>query len=229
MSNMIIGIEGLVGAGKTSICRELLKVIPNSIFINCGNLYRAIVAILIRNGNTLAELKDNASQIDLKQLMDYFKIQIKIENNETIVYCGEEKLDEELLQSKEVSIAVSSLGGKTNEGAAVEFLRNLVEELSRKHTLIISGRGIMKLFPQTNYHLFIMADLDVRVERKHMQYPEITVEDVRKNIVERDMLQKRVGYYDLHEISQVIDVTECKSVKESTDKVLEALDLNILV
>ena len=35
--------------------------------------------------------------------------------------------------------------------------------------------------------------------------------------------------HDLHEISQVIDVTDCKSVKESTDKVLEALDLSILI
>ena len=25
MKNIVIGIEGLVGAGKTSICRELLK------------------------------------------------------------------------------------------------------------------------------------------------------------------------------------------------------------
>ena len=229
MSNRIIGIEGLVGAGKTSICRELLKIIPDSVFINCGNLYRAIVAVLIKNGSTLQELKDNAKEIDLKQLMDYFKIEVRLENNETIVYCDNEKLDEELLQSKEVSIAVSSLGGKTNEGAAVEFLRNLVKELSEKYTLIISGRGIMKLFPQTTDHLFIMADLDVRAERKHMQYPEITLEEVRKNIVERDMLQKRAGYYDLHEISQVIDVTECKSVKESTDLVLKELDLNILV
>ena len=79
MSKRIIGIEGLVGAGKTSICRELLKIIPDSVFINCGNLYRAIVAVLIKNGNTLEELKANASEINLKQLMDYFKIEIKIE------------------------------------------------------------------------------------------------------------------------------------------------------
>ena len=58
---------------------------------------------------------------------------------------------------------------------------------------------------------------------------QITIEEVRKNIIERDMLQKKAGYYDLHEISQVIDVTDCKSVKESTDKVLEALDLSILI
>ena len=30
-NNITIGIEGLVGAGKTSICRELLKKVPNSI------------------------------------------------------------------------------------------------------------------------------------------------------------------------------------------------------
>ena len=41
--NIVIGIEGLVGSGKTSICRELLKLIPNSIILHGGNLYRGIV------------------------------------------------------------------------------------------------------------------------------------------------------------------------------------------
>lgn len=227
MANLIIGIEGLVGAGKTSICRELLKNIPNSVFLNCGNLYRAIVAVLIENGNTLNELKNNADEINLKQLMDYFKINIKIENNETIVYKAEEKLDENLLQSKEVSLAVSSLGGKTKEGEAVEFLRNLVKELKEQYNIIISGRGIMKLFPDTDHHLFIIADLDERVKRKNMQYPDVPAEEVRKNIIERDVLQKKAGYYDLEEKTEVIDVTECTNIKESTDKILEVLDLKL--
>ena len=47
MKNIVIGIEGLVGAGKTSICRELLKKIPNSILLHGGNLYRAIVYALM--------------------------------------------------------------------------------------------------------------------------------------------------------------------------------------
>ena len=42
--NLVIGIEGLVGAGKTSICRELLRYIPNSIVLHAGHIYRAIVA-----------------------------------------------------------------------------------------------------------------------------------------------------------------------------------------
>ena len=31
MDNIVIGIEGLVGAGKTSICRELVKTIPQTV------------------------------------------------------------------------------------------------------------------------------------------------------------------------------------------------------
>ena len=38
-NNIVIGIEGLVGSGKTSLCRELLKMIPNSIILHGGNLY----------------------------------------------------------------------------------------------------------------------------------------------------------------------------------------------
>lgn len=31
MNNLVIGIEGLVGSGETSICRELIHKLPNSI------------------------------------------------------------------------------------------------------------------------------------------------------------------------------------------------------
>ena len=35
--NIVIGIEGLVGSGKTSICREMLKRNDNAILLNGGN------------------------------------------------------------------------------------------------------------------------------------------------------------------------------------------------
>lgn len=41
--NIVIGIEGMVGSGKTSICRKLLDYIPNSIILHGGNIYRAVV------------------------------------------------------------------------------------------------------------------------------------------------------------------------------------------
>ena len=58
MENKVIGIEGLVGCGKTSICRELLNRIPNSILLNGGNMYRAIAFAIISSGKPIKDLKN---------------------------------------------------------------------------------------------------------------------------------------------------------------------------
>ena len=67
MGNLVIGIEGLVGSGKTSICRELLNYIPNSIILHGGNLYRGIIYALMNKKNIdLSSLKENIKDIDIK-------------------------------------------------------------------------------------------------------------------------------------------------------------------
>ena len=62
MENLVIGIEGYVGAGKTAICKELLNQIPNSILLQGGNLYRGIAYALLRSGANIEELKQNMKQ-----------------------------------------------------------------------------------------------------------------------------------------------------------------------
>ena len=71
MKNIVIGIEGLVGSGKTSICRELLNYIPNSMILHGGNLYRGIVYALMSSKKSidLSNLKANIQNIDIKNLM----------------------------------------------------------------------------------------------------------------------------------------------------------------
>ncbi|MGN1298929.1 MAG: (d)CMP kinase [Candidatus Scatovivens sp.] len=229
MANLVIGIEGHVGAGKTSICRNLIKKMPNTILLNGGNLYRAIIYSLMNTGKNLKELKEKAEKINIKQLMDFFNINLKIENNETVIYIGDKKIDEEKLQSKEASIAVSSIGGRANEKELFDFAKELIDNLKNKYNVIISGRGIMNIYPKTDYHFFITADLEERVKRKCIQYNNENKEDIRKNIIERDNLQEKAGYYKIEDNSIVIDVTECKTIEESTDKVLENINIQELV
>ena len=85
-NNITIGIEGLVGAGKTSICRELLDKIPNSIILHGGNLYRGIVFALMNSGIDMSKIMNNSDKpIDIKQMMDRLKVELKIENRESVV------------------------------------------------------------------------------------------------------------------------------------------------
>ena len=129
---MVIGIEGLVGAGKTSICRELIKRIPNTVLLNGGNLYRAIVYAIMQNGKTMTELEKTNQELDIKEMMDLFKINLKIENNETVIYIGNEKIEEEKIQSKNASLAVSTVGGKANNKNLFIFAKELIDELKKR-------------------------------------------------------------------------------------------------
>ncbi len=228
MENIVIGIEGLVGAGKTSICRELIKEIPNTVLVNGGNLYRAIVYSMMQNGSKLEELKKQGKNLDIKEMMDLFKIQIKIENNETIIYIDNKKVDEDAIQSKEASMAVSTVGGSADNKNLFKFARNLIEDLKQNSNVIVSGRSVMKIYPDCNYHFFIVADLDERVKRKCSQYGNCESEqEIRENIVKRDKLQEQAGFYEYSSITEEIDVTDCKSVFESTKKVLKKIALPI--
>lgn len=225
MANLVIGIEGLVGAGKTSICRELINIIPNAILLNGGNLYRTVVAAIIKSGKKLEDLVKNAKSLDIKQMMDLLKVEMRIENRETCFYVDGKKANEEFIQSKEISMAVSSLGGKASEKNLYLFARELIDNLKEKFNIIVSGRDLMQIYPDSDYHIFVTADLDERVKRKACQYKTQDFESIKENIVKRDELQKQAGYYDLSEITKVVDVTDCKTVEASTNKVLEALNL----
>lgn len=226
MDNIVIGIEGLVGAGKTSICRKLVKTIPQTVLLNGGNLYRTIVYAMMQSGKKLDNLKSETNHIDIKKIMDYFNIEIKIEDNETNFYINGKLAKEEEIQSKEASLAVSIVGGKADNTALFEFARNLIDNLKKNYNVIISGRSIMQIYSDTDYHFFITASLDERIKRKCIQYKgEAQKEEVRKNIIKRDELQEKAGFYKLHSKTIEIDVTDCKTVEESTNKVLEKIKL----
>ena len=86
MKNIVIGIEGTVGAGKTSICRELLNDTENSIILHGGEIYRAIVYGMTQNKI------QNTQNLDAFEIMKKLGIEIKLENKETVIYMKEKKI-----------------------------------------------------------------------------------------------------------------------------------------
>ncbi len=222
MEHIVIGIEGYVGAGKTAICRELLNHIPNSILLQGGNLYRAIVYGLMKSGIDLQELKQNMQHVDIKQIMEKLKVKIAIENRDTVIYIDGKKIDEEDLQSTKSSLAVSEVSHVADNKSFYIFGRKIIEEFKENFNVIVSGRDLMNIYPDLDYHFLVTASLDERVKRKCIQYNgEVNEEVVRKNIIERDTLQDASGYYKQYDKTIVVDVTDCKTVEDSANKVLK--------
>jgi len=225
MNNIVIGIEGLVGAGKTSICRELLNKIPNSILLHGGNLYRAIVYALMMNKKdtmNLNNLGQNLKNIDIKNLMDKLQVKLELENRETVIYVTGKKIDEEVLQSQENSLAVSIAGKSADNSHLFSFARTLIDMYKEKYNVIVSGRDLMKIYPNLDYHFFITASLEERVRRKCIQYNnETDTQKVRQNIIKRDEIQEKAGYYQIYDNTIKVDVTNCKNIEEGANEVFK--------
>ena len=98
--------------------------------------------------------------------------------------------------------------------------KEYIDNLKSEYNVIVSGRALMEIYPKQDYHIFITADLEERVKRKCIQYNGYELEkEVRKNIIKRDKLQKLAGFYKIYPNTITVDVTECKSAKESAEKV----------
>lgn len=226
MENLVIGIEGHVGAGKTAICRKLLDEIPNSILLQGGNLYRAMAYAIINSGIDIENLKQNMKQVDIKQIMEKLKIQIAIENRDTVIYMDGKKLDEELLQSANSSLAVSAISNVADNQNLYLFGRKIIDEFKQKSNVIVSGRDLMQIYPELDYHFLVTASLEERVRRKCIQYNgTINEEEVRQNIIQRDALQEQSGYYKQYDKTIVVDVTNCKTVEDSAKEVLKHISI----
>ncbi len=223
MKNIVIGIEGTVGAGKTSICRELLNDIENSIILHGGEIYRAIVYGMMQNKI------QNAQNLDAFEIMKKLGIEIKLENKETVIYMKEKKISQEELQSKKSSIAVSKVSNIANNEKLYEFGKDLIDKYRKNYNVILSSRDIVKMYPDVTYHFFIDASLEERTNRKYMQYnKEIPKEQVKEMIKLRDELQEKSGYYVTYPQTKILDVTNCKSAKEAEELVLESMKREVI-
>lgn len=226
MSNIVIGIEGYVGAGKSAICKELLKYIPNSIILEGGNLYRAVVFSILNSGVDLENLKNGMENVDILSIMKKLNVEIKIENRVTEIYVNGKKIEEDDMQSVDSSIAVSTVASVANNEKLYVFARKLINQFKQEYNVIVSGRALMEIYPNLDYHFLITASLEERIRRKCIKYNQkVEKEKVKENIINRDHLQEKAGYYKVYDKTIVVDVTDCKTVNDSCQKVLKYIEM----
>lgn len=251
MSNIVIGIEGMVGAGKTSICDELLKLIPNSIFVDGSKIYRALIEALHMAKTSLKFEEDCLENKELKSedtassakkisifdginsleqmamltpfdLLKKLQVEFKIENRKTVIYIAGKKIDEEAMKSMQNSIGVSKMANMADNSKLFAFAHQIVQEYSKNFNLIVSARDLVKIYPEMDLHIFITASLEERVQRRYNQLKgKYTIDEVRNSIVERDILHEKAGFNETFDKTVKIDVTKDVSAKESAKKIFD--------
>ena len=221
MKNIVIGIEGMVGAGKTSICNELLNFVPNSIFIDGSKIYRGLVEALHQSNIDMSKLND-VSNLTPFDLLKKLNVEFKIEDRKTVIYINGNKTSDDAMKSMQNSIGVSKMANMADNSKLFIFAYHIVNEYSKKYNLIVSARDLVKIYPEMDLHIFITASLDERVKRRYNQLcKNYTIDEVRNVVVKRDILHEKSGFNEISSKTIKVDVTEDKSAKESAKKIYE--------
>lgn len=180
--DIIIAIDGYSSTGKSSFAKIIAKEF-SFLYLDSGALYRGVTLFAIENGF----ISDDCT-IDVPGL-DKAMAGLDLHFGEGGTYIGDRCIEKEI-RSLEVA-------GKVSPIATVAEVRNFVDmklrEFGKKRRVVMDGRDIgTTVFPDAELKIFMTADPMIRAERRAAEMrakgDEVKIEDVLKNLQERDYI-----------------------------------------
>ena len=178
--NIVVAIDGYSSCGKSTLAKALAKKL-HFIYVDSGAMYRAVTLYFLRN---------NINQANLAQVSEALKnihLNFHSRDYETHITLNEEEVSEEIRQMP-VSDNVSDVSAIHN--VRVEMVKQQ-QRMGKSKNIVMDGRDIgTAVFPHADVKIFMTADPKVRAERRYREMvgknPSITLEEVFKNIANRD-------------------------------------------
>jgi cytidylate kinase len=179
---IIITIDGWSSCGKSTLARQLAREL-DYVYIDSGAMYRAITLYFLRNH--VDWTKPHAVAQALDDIVLEFGRNPKNGHSET------------WLNGENVEYVIRDLviAEKVSEVAAIKAVRDFAvarqQAMGQEKGIVMDGRDIgTVVFPNAELKIFMTADESVRVERRfkelYAKNPNITLEEVFKNIANRD-------------------------------------------
>jgi len=187
LKKITIAIDGHSSTGKSTLAKQLAKAL-NYIYIDTGAMYRAVTLFAMQQGFITSDSFD-ADQLvaNLNHVFLSFKF------NEDLGF-AEIYLNDENVEDKIRSIDVSNFVSKIAE---VSSIRTKLVQQQKKYGIdkgvVMDGRDIgTVVFPDAELKIFMTASAEIRAERRFLEMqeksPNITFDEVLKNVVERDKI-----------------------------------------
>lgn len=184
MNKKIITIDGWSACGKSTLAKQLANKL-GYVYIDSGAMYRAITLFFLRNSIDLSNTVEVSAA--LKNINIDFRFNSDAKHAD--IYLNDENI-ETLIRDLSVAEKVSAI-------AAIEAVRTFAvaqqQKMGVNKGIVMDGRDIgTTVFPTAEIKLFMTADSDIRVERRLKELrpknPQITREEVKKNLETRDHL-----------------------------------------
>jgi cytidylate kinase len=184
MIKKIIAIDGFSACGKSTLAKQL-AIKLGYVYIDSGAMYRAITLFFLRQNINLS----NAA--DVVEALNNINIDFRFntDSHHSDIYLNDENI-ENLIRDLSVAEKVSDI-------ASIAEVRTFAvtqqQKMGNNKGIVMDGRDIgTTVFPNAEIKLFMTADSAIRVERRLKELtsknPHITMEEVKKNLENRDHL-----------------------------------------
>lgn len=219
MQKIVIAIDGYSGCGKSSTAKAVANKLGYT-YIDSGAMYRAATLFFLNQGVDLTNKEELIGQIQNLQIS--FKKNPHTGKQET--YLNGINV-EEPIRSMEVSSFVSE----------VSKIKEVREELVSRQQLMGEQKGVVMdgrdigtvVFPYAELKVFMTADLEIRAKRRQKELQDkgqkVTLEDIIRNLSERDEIDSNRKESPLYRASDAIEIDT--SFLEFEEQVNQVVDL----
>ncbi len=213
--SIIIAIDGPAASGKSSVAKKMADKL-GYLYVDTGAMYRAITFYALEHG---IENDDNAVIDAAKKI----NLDLKYENGLTSVFIDGIDVTEKIRTPK-VNAKVSDIS--KIKDVRIEMVK-LQRRFGENKNLIVEGRDTTTVvFPNADLKIYLTAEPEERAKRRYLEFKEkgveVTLEEVRKSLLNRDNIDSSREVSPLKKANDAIEIdTTNMTVEEEIEKIVE--------
>lgn len=222
--NLIIAIDGYSSTGKSSMSKIIAKNLGYT-HIDSGAMYRAVTLYAFQHQYIHENKIDEQSLItNLSDIKIEFKKDSTTLKNHT--YLNDLDVEQEI-RTMQISKMVSPI---SEIPAVRDYCVTLQQQMGEKGGIVMDGRDIgTTVFPNADIKIFITASPEVRAKRRFLEYQQqgkdIPLDEVLKNVNERDYIDSHRDYSPLRKADDAIEVDNSNmNLEETVNNVMEIIE-----
>ena len=200
---MIIAIDGHYSCGKSTVAKDLAKVL-SFIYVDTGAMYRAVTLYALENGIIQnGVINEELLKSELQNIHISFE------------YNAEQKINTTFLNGRNVEREIRSLevSNMVSPISALAFVRRKLVELQQKmgvkSNLVMDGRDIgTVVFPNAELKIFMTCDPAIRAQRRYDEMvakgESVSFDEILENVKKRDFIDENRDESPLRKASDAL-------------------------